>query len=243
MDHKEVTSLGKLRSNDCRIVVTLYSSRRTTVAHEPASHTNMALSRRTAIQAGVAASAAVTISALDASRGIAQDGTPPTMGGATEHLEVDVVVSNPVTITLAGGGPPQRGDFFYIDGPIYAAGDAGGAQIGQYNCFGAWTIAAATTDATYQRLTTVQFRFDDGSIMGLINEGGTGPNIGAVQGGTERYDSVLGTFTQTVVQGTTPGVPTPAAGGEASPAASAATPAAAGTLVHAVFDLTRSSQS
>jgi hypothetical protein len=206
------------------------------VAHELASRKNTSTSRRTALQTGIAASAAVTISSLDIRRGIAQNATPPPMGARTEHLEVDVVVSNSVTITLAGGGPPQRGDHFYIDGPIYAAGDAGGTQIGQYNCFGAWTSAAANTDEVYQRLTTVQFRLDDGSIMGLINEGGTGPNIGAVQGGTERYASVLGTFTQTVVQGTTPGVPTPAA------SAVGATPAPAGTLVHSVFDLTRPAQ-
>jgi hypothetical protein len=206
------------------------------VSHEPASRTTRSISRRTALQAGIAASAAVTVNAVESGRGAAQDATPAAMGAMTEHLEVEVVVSNPVTITLAGGGPPQRGDHFYIDGPIYAAGDAGGTQIGQYNCFGAWTTAAANTDATYQRLTTVQFRLDDGSIMGLINEGGTGPNIGAVQGGTERYMGVLGTFTQTVVQGTTPGVPTPAAGENATPAATAAA-APAGTLVHSVFDL------
>jgi hypothetical protein len=158
------------------------------------------------------------------------------MGMMTEHLEVDVVVANPVTITLAGGGPPQRGDHFYIDGPIYAAGDAGGTQIGQYNCFGAWTTAADDTSATYQRLTTVQFRLDDGSIMGLINEGGaaTGANVGAIQGGTDQYTGVLGTFTQTVVKGPVPGVTTATA--------TAATPAPAGTLVHAVFDLIRPSQ-
>jgi len=191
------------------------------------------ISRRTAVRASVAASAAVTVGAVSAAHGAAQEATPPAMDMATEHLEVDVVVANPVTITLAGGGPPQRGDHFYIDGPIYTSGDAGGTPIGQYNCFGAWTAPAANTDATYQRLTTVQFRFDDGSIMGLINEGGTGPNIGAVQGGTEQYNGVLGTFTQTVVQGTTPGV--------ATPAPMAGTPAPAGTLVHAVFDLIRPS--
>ena len=73
--------------------------------------------------------------------------------------------------------------------------------------------------------------------MGLINEGGTGPNIGAIQGGTERYTGALGTFTQTVVQGVTPGVPTPATGAAATPGTSAGTPAPAGTLVHSVFDL------
>jgi hypothetical protein len=153
----------------------------------------------------------------------------------TEHLEVHVVVANPVNITLAGGGPPQRGDYFYIDGPIYAADDIGGAQIGQYNCFGAWTTAADDTAAPYQRLTTVQFLLNDGSIMGLINEGGSDPDIkvGAIQGGTGRYTGAVGTFQQFIEQGTTPGVATPgSAAGEA-----AATPAPAGTVVRAVFEL------
>jgi hypothetical protein len=167
----------------------------------------------------------VTAATVAANAVVAQD--------ATEHLEVDVVVSNPVNITRAGSGPPQRGDWFYIDGPIYATGDAGGAQIGQYNCFGAWTTAADDTSAPYQRLTTVQFQFDDGSIMGIVNEGGAGPSLGAVQGGTERYASALGTFEQIVMQGVAPGTEA-----EATPGAMAATPAApAGTLVHAVFDL------
>ena len=206
------------------------------MSHEPASRTTRSISRRTALQAGIAAGAAVTVNAVEPGRGAAQDATPPAMSMMTEHLEVDVVVANPVTITLAGGGPPQRGDFFYIDGPIYAAGDAGGTPIGQYNCFGAWTTAADDASATYQRLTTVQFRLDDGSIMGLINEGGPDPgaNVGAIQGGTDQYTGVLGTFTQTVVEGPVPGV--------ATPAATAATPAPAGTLVHAVFDLIRPSQ-
>ena len=106
--------------------------------------------------------------------------------------------ADPVTITLAGGGPPQRGDYFYVDGPIYAVDDVNGTQIGMYHCFGAWTTAADDTAAPYQRLTTVQFLMDEGSIMGLINELGTEPDstVGAVQGGTGRYTGALGTFQQ-----------------------------------------------
>ena len=116
----------------------------------------------------------------------------------TEHLEVVFTPADPVTITLAGGGPPQRGDYFYVDGPIYAVDDVNGTQIGMYHCFGAWTAAADDTDAPYQRLTTVQFLMDDGSIMGLINELGTeqASLVGAVQGGTGRYTGALGTFQQ-----------------------------------------------
>jgi hypothetical protein len=188
-------------------------------------HQDASVSRRTAVRAGVAAGVVATVATARPHSAMAQ---------GTEHFEVHVVVANPVNITLAGGGPPQRGDYFYIDGPIYAADDIGGTQIGQYNCFGAWTSAADATDAPYQRLTTVQFLLDDGSIMGLINEGGSDPDIkvGAIQGGTGRYTGALGTFPQFVEQGTTPGVATPElAAGET------ATPAPAGTVVRSVFEL------
>ncbi len=190
------------------------------------SHQDAPISRRTALRAGVAASAVATVATMRPHSALAQ---------GTEHFEVHVVVANPVNITLAGGGPPQRGDYFYIDGPIYAADDVGGAQIGQYNCFGAWTTAADDTAAPYQRLTTVQFLLDDGSIMGLINEGGSDPDIkvGAIQGGTGRYTGALGTFQQFVEQGTTPGVATP----EPTAGQAAATPAPAGTVVRSVFEL------
>jgi hypothetical protein len=140
--------------------------------------------------------------------------------GGTEHLEVVFLPANPVTITLAGGGPPQRGDYFYVDGPIYAVDDVNGTQLGMYHCFGAWTTAADDIAAPYQRLTTVQFLMDEGAIMGLINELGTeqGSAVGAVQGGTGRFTGALGTFQQldgpSAAEGTmaTPGPGTPAAG-------------------------------
>jgi hypothetical protein len=203
------------------------------MSHDRSPNANAPISRRAALRAGVAASAVVTTATAGSRAVVAQD--------ATEHLEVHVVVSNPVNITLAGGGPPQRGDWFFIDGPIYAADDVGGAQIGQYNCFGAWTTAADNTTAPYQRLTTVQFLLDDGSIMGLINEGGSDPDIkvGAIQGGTGRYTAALGTFQQFIEQGTTPGVATPGAASEDA----AATPAPAGTVVRAVFELMLPTQS
>jgi hypothetical protein len=202
------------------------------MSHNRSPHTKAPISRRTALRASVAAGAVVTVAAAGSRAVVAQ---------GTEHLEVHVVVFNPVNITLAGGGPPQRGDWFYIDGPIYAADDIGGAQIGMYNCFGAWTHAASDTAAPYQRLTTVQFLMDDGSIMGLINEGGTDPDIkvGAIQGGTGRYAGALGTFQQFIEEGTTPGVGTP----EAESDAAAATPAPAGTVVRAVFELMLPAQS
>lgn len=148
----------------------------------------------------------------------AQEATPA--GMRSEHLEVVFTPSDPVTITLAGGGPPQRGDYFYVDGPIYAVDDVNGTQIGMYHCFGAWTSAADATDVAHHRLTTVQYLLDDGSIMGLINEIGPDPAslVGAVQGGTGRFTGALGTFQQldgpSAAEGTmaTPGPGTPAPG-------------------------------
>jgi hypothetical protein len=147
------------------------------------------------------------------------------------HLEVTFTPQNPVSITVAGSGPPQRGDHFYIDAPIFAKGDEAGAQTGVYRCFGAWTTAADDTDAPAQRLTTVEFvLFDVGIIFGLINEGGADPNIhvGAVQGGNGAYAGAFGTFNQTTRSG-------PVAG--TTPATPVATPAPAPLIVDVTFDL------
>jgi hypothetical protein len=128
-----------------------------------------------------------------------QDATPT--GMRREQFEVDWAPVDPVTITRAGGGPPQRGDFFYVDGPIYAAGDVNGTRIGTYQCFGAWTAAADDVNAPTQRLTTVQYKFDDeNAIVGVINEAGTSDPMGAVQGGTGRFFGATGTFHQLTLQ-------------------------------------------
>lgn len=182
------------------------------MSHERSTGTNAPISRRSALRAGVAASTAATVATAGSKAVMAQ--------GGTEHLEVVFTPSDPVTITLAGGGPPQRGDYFYVDGPIYAVDDVNGTQIGMYHCFGAWTSAADATDVAYHRLTTVQYLLDDGSIMGLINEIGDDPTslVGAVQGGTGRFTGALGTFQQldgpSAAEGTmaTPGPGTPAPG-------------------------------
>jgi hypothetical protein len=149
-------------------------------------------------------------------------------GMQSEQLEVVFTPADPVTITLAGGGPPQRGDYFYVDGPIYAVDDVNGTQLGMYHCFGAWTSPADDTDAPYQRLTTVQFLMDEGSIMGLINELGTeqASAVGAVQGGTGRFTGALGTFQQLPTEDPAEGA-TPAPG----------TPGAGQNVVRAVFEL------
>jgi hypothetical protein len=168
-------------------------------------------------------------------RAAAQDVTPMIAppGWRAEHLEVVITPVDPVSITRAGGGPPQRGDFFHIDAPIFAAGDVNGTEIGRYQCFGSWTHAADDTSATEQRLTTVQYAFADGAIMGLINEGGTEAqnHIGAVQGGTGKYAGALGVFRQ--MPSAVPGVATPGAAEVAAPG----TPAPGQIVAPAVFEL------
>jgi hypothetical protein len=159
------------------------------------------LTRRKALRGfGGGGLAAALLGAVGLQKRVAaQDAAPA--GWRTEHLEVEFTPGTPlpgVTITRAGGGPPQRGDWFYVDSPLYAAGDAGGTRIGTYQCFGAWTHAAGDDAAPEHRLTTVQYHLQDGSIMGLINE--IGPDsttlVGAVQGGTGKYTGALGTFQQ-----------------------------------------------
>jgi hypothetical protein len=203
------------------------------VSHQPAPRTTTPISRRTALRAGVAAGAAgvgMTASAANPSHAAAQEATPT--GRSTEHLEVAFTPVHPVSITLAGGGPPQRGDHFFVDAAIYAVDDVNGTQIGTYQCFGAWTAAADATDAPNQRFTTVQYMMDDGAIMGLINEAGADPDshVGAVQGGTGRFVGASGTFQQITVQG-------PQAGVIATPGAPG-TPGPGQFVVRAVFDLT-----
>src|SRR5262249_39547724 len=131
----------------------------------------------------------------------AQGATPAaaTVTWQTLHLEVDFVANSPVSIVRAGSGPPQRGDHFYNDATLYAAGDAGGTQIGIYACFGPWTHGSAEQAAPGNRLTVVQFHFDEGNLAGLINETApavTAGNIGSVLGGTGAYLGAMGTFTQ-----------------------------------------------
>jgi hypothetical protein len=178
------------------------------------------LSRRTALGrlAGGGAAAALAAVGLRRAPAAAQDATPAAPAGwRTEHLEFEQTPVDAVSITRAGGGPPQRGDHFYVDAAIYAAGDVNGTQIGTYQCFGAWTHAADDAGAPDHRLTTIQFRFADGTIAGLINELGVDQNalVGAVQGGTGRYTAALGTFRQL----TAPDIPaTPDASGTPTPA-------------------------
>ena len=164
------------------------------------------VTRRSAILRTSAGTAAAVLGAVGLTRAAVAQGAAPA-GWRTEHLEFEITPQDPVTIPRAGSGPPQRGDWFYVDAPIYGVGDVGGAQVGTYQCFGAWTHAADDATAHDLRLTTVQFQFEDGNIMGLINELGADPTaiFGAVQGGTGAYIGALGTFQQ--LPGTPPATP------------------------------------
>jgi hypothetical protein len=186
------------------------------------------ISRRAVLQAGAAAGAAgMNIAAVVANpaRASQNDNLP---GMRSEHFEVVYTPVDPVSITLAGGGPPQRGDYFYVDGPIYASGDVNGTRIGTYQCFGAWTAAADDVDAPIQRLTTVQFQLADGIITALVNEAGTTGAFGAIQGGNGRFLGAIGTVQQIGVQPPGPDVATPNVPGTPNPGQ---------YVLRAVFDL------
>jgi len=118
----------------------------------------------------------------------------------TLHLELDITPVNPVSVVRAGSGPPQCGDSFYVEGPIFATGDAGGARIGKYQCFGPWTADSNDSGAPDNRLTTVEVTLDGRvAIMGLINETTMGSQagiVGAVHGGTGEFLAALGSFHQ-----------------------------------------------
>jgi hypothetical protein len=195
------------------------------------------LTRRGALGRFATGGAAALLAAagLERRAAAAQQATPQaaTVSWQTMHLEVDFVPQHPVSITAAGGGPPQRGDWFFVDAPIYKPDDTNGTPIGTYLCFGAWTAAATANAAPNQRLTTVQYHLADGSVMGLINEGGpiaNQPNVlGAVQGGTGAYVGAIGTFTQHTLAPTGT-----VAGTIATPGA---TPAPTASPVRAIFDL------
>jgi hypothetical protein len=187
------------------------------------------INRRAALRAGaVAGAAGVTMTVGTAGPVRATQDTTPS-GMRREHLEVVFTPVEPVSITRAGSGPPKRGDHFYVDAAIYAADDVNGTRIGTYQCFGVWTAAADDIGAPTQRLTTVQFQFEDGVITGLVNEAGTTESIGVIQGGSGRFLGAIGTVAQLGVQPPGPG--------------DGATPSAPGTpnpgqyVLRAVFDL------
>ena len=166
------------------------------------------LSRRSALRAGATAGAvgAGVAAGLAGSPGAAALAAPLTLQMQMQHHEIDLApAEEPVNIVRAGGGPPQRGDWFYVDAPIFEAGKVAGPQIGVYQCFGAWTNAANNEAATNQRFTCVQFHiFGKGALMGLINEDGTQGNdhVGAVIGGTGQFLGAHGSFRQVEISAT-----------------------------------------
>jgi hypothetical protein len=172
------------------------------------------LSRRAALRIGAltgALGASLAVGSGGSTLGTARPVHAQAGAWRQEKLEADFTPVDPISMVRAGSGPPQRGDWFYIDAPIFPMGQIGTTQIGTYQCFGAWTRTASDVDVPDQRFTSLQFRFDDGAIMGIINEGGKDPSahVGAVQGGTGRFAGALGTFRQInltgVISGVTPG--------------------------------------
>ena len=157
------------------------------------------LTRRAALRAGAA------LGALGAGLAVGTVGPEPEAANAAaevtwrERLEVDFTPGDQVSVDHGDAGAPVGGDTFYMDGPIYAKEDIGGREAVRYHAFGVWTNDPADTQAPYQLLTTVQFRlFAAGSIMGLVNGGGTEPagHEGAVVGGTGRYAGAQGIVRQ-----------------------------------------------
>ncbi len=157
------------------------------------------LSRRTALRVGAMFGAAgAGIAALSPTASADDDDVT----WRKDRVEVDFTPLDPVSIVRADEGSPMRGDSFYMDGPVFAKDDVGGNQTGMYHSIGAWTTDSTNTDAAYQIVANVQFRlFGTGSIMGMINGGGTEPggHEGAIQGGTGRYAGAQGTFRQRVI--------------------------------------------
>ena len=166
--------------------------------YEPLFSRKSLISRRTAVRAGVAASAAVTVGAVSAAHGAAQEATPPAMGMATEHLEVDRRRRQPGDDHARRWWTARNGATISIlTGRSTPPATPAAPRLGNTTASGPGPPPPTTPDATYQRLTTVQFRLEDGSIMGLINE--VGPtqvaNVGAVQGRNRTHTpGALGTF-------------------------------------------------
>ena len=193
-----------------------------------------ALSRRAALRGlGGGGLAAGLLGAVGLERVNAASQMTPTavtVTWQTLHLEFEIMPQAPVSIVRAGSGPPQRGDHFYNDAPIFATGDAGGTRIGTYECFGTWTHASTEKGAHDNRLTTVQYQFDDGSLAGLINENSAGGYDGQRGLGSWRNRRLPRRVWEPSRRPSSPPAPpaSPTAGG---------TPAAAPAVQRATFDL------
>src|SRR5687767_15779000 len=100
------------------------------------------LSRRAALRIGAltgALGAGLAIGPGDSTLSSARPAYAQAGAWRQEKLEVDFTPVEPISMVRAGSGPPQRGDWFYIDAPIFPMGQIGTTQIGTYQCFGAWT--------------------------------------------------------------------------------------------------------
>ena len=77
------------------------------------------LSRRAALRAAAVAGVVGSSAAFSAAGAAAQDAS-----GRMMHLEMDAVIGTPVSIVRAGSGPPQRGDWFFVDAVIHFSSHA-----------------------------------------------------------------------------------------------------------------------
>src|SRR5215210_8925394 len=112
------------------------------------------LSRRAALRIGALTGALAAGLTIGTGGSVLSPGHPAhaqAAGWRQETLEVDFTPVDPISMVRAGSGPPQRGDWFYIDAPIYSTGQIGTTQIGTYQCFGAWTRTASDADVPDQR--------------------------------------------------------------------------------------------
>ena len=106
------------------------------------------LSRRAALRIGAltgALGAGLAVGTGGSDLGLVRPARAQAGAWRQEQLEVDFTPVDPISIVRAGSGPPQRGDWFYMDAAIYPMGQVGGTQIGTYQCFGGWTHAASDT--------------------------------------------------------------------------------------------------
>ena len=120
------------------------------------------------------------------------------------RLAFDFVGVNGIVFSRDGGVKPAnqplvQGDHCNVAWRLHAAGDAGGAQLGEYHCFGPYTGSAVERGMPGMDCITVArlHLYGRGTLYGMVAccppryEGD-----GAVQGGMHEFLGALGGFTQ-----------------------------------------------
>ena len=172
------------------------------MVRQRAGVTSGRLSRRQALRAGAKVGAAgLALGALGATPAPA---LAAVRGWRTMRLEFDFVGVNGLVFSRDGGLKPAneplvQGDHCNVAWRLHAAGDAGGAQLGEYHCFGPYTGSALERGMPGMDCLTVArlHLYGRGTIFGMVAccppryEGD-----GAVQGGMHEFLGALGAFTQ-----------------------------------------------